>query len=242
MARYLLFTCLLVRFICRETSSFQFPSLPIITIPSSWGENIGSFKTKKQVSTTELLDRLEILINQAPKNGIDTPLQLESQISSLCQELEGVNPTRSPARSDLMNGFWKMRWTNFSPAAPSSGKLGPLIGTVYQNLDLPQGAFRNILQIDFPPIAGELFASPQIVNDSTVAITFVSVGNKLAGIIPFGPKIQFEEGKEVRLWEHVYLDDKYRILYARRQQEAADNRGFLYVMKRAEDERFETNV
>jgi hypothetical protein len=140
-----------------------------------------------------------------------------------------------------MNGFWKMRWTNFSPAAPSSGKLGPFVGEVYQDINLQAGEFRNILKLDFPPIAGELFATPEIRNDSTVAITFVSVGNKLGGIIPFGPKIQFEPGKEVRLWEHAYLDEEYRILYARREEDEG-TRGFLYVMKRADDDRFDTNV
>jgi hypothetical protein len=49
------------------------------------------------------------------------------------------------------------------------------------------------------------------------------------------------EGREVRLWEHVYLDNEYRILYARRQEEK-ESRGFLYVMKRADGERFETGV
>jgi hypothetical protein len=133
-----------------------------------------------------------------------------------------------------------MLWTNFSPVAPSSGKLGPFVGDVYQDVNF-SGKARNILRIDFPPIAGELVASPSVVNDSTMAITFESVGNKLAGVLPLGPKIQFEPNKEVRLWEHIYLDDKIRILYARRKEETA-SRGFLYVMQRADEERFETGV
>ena len=47
-----------------------------------------------------------------------------------------------------------------------------------------------------------------------MAITFETVGNKIAGVLPLGPKIEFETGKEVRLWEHVYLDDDYRIRLA----------------------------
>ena len=174
-------------------------------------------------------------------NGIDTPPELESEIIQVCQQLEAINPTRKPTKSDTINGFWKMLWTNFDPPAPSSGKLGPLTGTVYQDLDLSAPSARNILKISFPPIAGELYADPKIINDTTASITFVSVGNKIGGVIPLGPKIQFEEGKEVRLWEHIYLDDEYRILYARRADET-DSRGFLYVMKRAEEERFSTNV
>ena len=193
-------------------------------------------------SNPDLIEKLNLLIDKAPKNGIDTPKDLEQRIVRVCSDLEFINPTKSPVNSDLINGFWRMLWTNFAPAAPSSGKLGPLVGTVYQNLNLPAGEARNILKVDFPPIAGELFATPQIVNDSTVAITFMTVGNKIFGSVPLGPKIEFEKGKEVRLWEHIYLDSAYRILYARRANEPSESRGFIFIMKRAEDERFETGV
>jgi hypothetical protein len=202
-----------------------------------------AINNNNKANAIKLLEQLEGLIGQAPKNGIDTPTDLEQDILQVCEALEGCNPTKAPARNTLMmNGFWNMRWTNFSPANnPSSGKLGPLVGDVFQDIDLSNGFARNILRVTFPPIVGELFADPAVVvNDSTVSITFKSVGNKLAGVLPFGPKIQFEAGKEVRLWEHVYLDDEYRILYARRQEDST--RGFAYVMKRADDERFETNV
>lgn len=53
--------------------------------------------------------------------------------------------------------------------------------------------------------------------------------------------MQFEANKEVRLWEHVYVDDSIRILYARRKEDT-ENRGFLYVMERADEERFETGI
>jgi hypothetical protein len=217
------------------TTSFQFPSLFQQASPKQRLKD-NSIKAK------ELLQDLEGLIRRAPKNGIDTPSELEEEILDTLQRLEGINPTPKPVRNLLkMNGFWKMRWTNFEPAAPSSGKLGPFVGDVFQDISIPDGGARNILRIDFPPIAGELKADVDIVNDNTVAITFVSVANKLAGIFPAGPKVEFEPGKEVRLWEHVYLDDTYRILYARRREEDA-LRGFAYVMKRADDERFETGV
>jgi len=136
-----------------------------------------------------------------------------------------------------------MRWTNFAPAAPSSGQLGPLVGDVYQDIDLitPNAQAKNILKIDFPPIKGALVADPSILNDTTMAITFCRVSNKLAGVLPLGPKIEFEPGKEVRVWEHVYLDQDYRIFYARRANDTS-SRGFVYVMKRADEERFEVDA
>lgn len=187
-----------------------------------------------------LLEELEDLINMAPRNGIDTPVELESQILDVCQKLERQqNPNVSPSkRPDLMNGFWNMRWTNFEPAAPSSGKLGPLVGDVFQDIDLDRSVAKNILRVNFPPICGALTAKTSAVNDFTVAISFQQVGNKLGGIIPLGPKVVFEPGKEVRLWEHVYLDENYRILYARRREEK-EERGFVYVMKRADELRFD---
>jgi hypothetical protein len=199
--------------------------------------------SKPKISPEVLLQELEVLVDQAPKNGIDTPIELENQIKDICRKLESLNPTKAPVKqSKLMNGFWKMRFTNFAPVAPSSGKLGPFVGDVFQDVDLGSSSkAKNILRIDFPPICGELVASADVVSDSTVAITFETVGNKIAGILPLGPKIEFETGKEVRLWEHVFLDNEYRILYARRQDEEED-RGFLYIMKRADDERFETGV
>mmetsp|Transcript_12205 Transcript_12205/g.35060 ORF Transcript_12205/g.35060 Transcript_12205/m.35060 type:complete len:232 (+) Transcript_12205:160-855(+) len=190
---------------------------------------------------SDLLNELQSCIQQAPKNGIDTPPELEAEIVDLCERLEKCNPTPRPVRNvEKMNGFWRMLWTNFRPVAPSSGKLGPFVGDVYQDVDF-SGKARNILSIDFPPIKGELVAEPAVLNDSTMAITFETVGNKLAGVLPLGPKINFEPNKEVRLWEHVYLDDKYRILYARRREDTA-TRGFLYVMERADEMRFETGV
>ena len=140
-----------------------------------------------------------------------------------------------------INGFWKMKWTNFAPAAPSSGKLGPLIGTVYQDIDLNNGIAKNILKIDTPPLQGCLLADAKIANENTIAISFKQVGNKLIGTVPVGPQIKFEEGSEVRLWEHIYLDDNYRILYARRVTDIG-TKGFLYIMIRAENERFTPNV
>ena len=212
-----------------SSAGFQLPSfLPLVVTPS-------------REQAADLLSDLRSKIRQAPKNGIDTPPTLEKEIILLCERLEKCNPTPRPIRNTKkMNGFWKMLWTNFYPVAPSSGKLGPFVGDVYQDVDF-SGKARNILRIDFPPIVGELVASPSIVNDSTMAITFESVGNKLAGVLPLGPKIQFEPNKEVRLWEHVYVDDDIRILYARRKEDT-ESRGFVYVMQRADEERFETGV
>ena len=149
-------------------------------------------------------------------------MDLDAKILDICKQLEQQQPkTITPkSRQDLMNGWWRMLYTNFAPAAPSSGQLGPLVGDVFQDIDLDSGTGKNILRITFPPICGCLTAKAEFDNtsDKIVKIIFESVGNKL-GFLPLGPKINFEPNKEVRLWEHVYIDNTYRILYARREEE-----------------------
>jgi len=163
-----------------KTATFAF--LPLMMSHVAVGFQLRTFfpvanPTSSAEKAADLLLDLKDKIRQAPKNGIGTPPTLEDEIVTLCEKLEKCNPTRRPIQNTLkMNGFWRMLWTNFSPVAPSSGKLGPFIGDVYQDVNF-NGKARNILRINFPPIVGELVASPSVVNDSTMAITFESVGN-----------------------------------------------------------------
>ena len=163
-------------------------------------------------------------------NPTGVPTTSSSSSSSISKKLKGRD-NNTITGSPLINGYWKMLWTNFEPAAPSSGKLGPFVGDVYQEIDLPNGIAKNILKVDIPPIEGCLTANAKIANENTIAISFNNVGNKIFGKVPLGPNVKFEEGSEVRLWEHIYLDDTYRILYARRVTDIG-KKGFLYIMKR----------
>lgn len=131
------------------------------------------FVQSKPISVIELKARLVGRINNAPKNGVNCPNDLKIEIADLVDQMERKNPTKNPACSSLMKGSWKMMYTDFSPAAPSSGKLGPFIGDVYQDLTdgiltktkltkgvrRDEGSIRNILKIAFPPISGALYYS-----------------------------------------------------------------------------------
>jgi len=198
----------------------------------------------KGPSASELLEQLEARIQEAPKNGIDTPKELEEDIVAICESLEKLNPTKSPVqKTDMMNGFWKLRWTNLANSGPSNGKLGPILGDVYQDIDLTNGAAQNIFRSEFPPLVGVLKGSlaPADTNSATtLAITFISVGTKLANFLPLGPQQTFDT-VQIRKWEHVYLDDDYRIFFAKNPDTTA-SRGYVYVTKRAEEERFDTNI
>lgn len=65
-----------------------------------------------------------------------------------------------------MDGFWRMLHTDFPPG-PSSGKLGPFTGEVFQDLDSEKKVIKNILRVSFPPIVGALVADQVIVDRNT---------------------------------------------------------------------------
>ncbi len=130
------------------------------------------FVQSKPISVGELKSRLIANINNAPKNGVNCPNDLKFEITELVDQMERRNPTKNPACSLLMKGNWKMLYTDFSPPAPSSGKLGPFIGDVYQDLTdgiltqtklvngirQEEGSIRNILKVAFPPISGVIYS------------------------------------------------------------------------------------
>ncbi len=66
-----------------------------------------------------------------------------------------------------MNGFWRLLYSDFNPPATSSGKLGPFVGEVFQDLNSNIGEIRNILRLNFPPIQGGLVARQTIRDPQT---------------------------------------------------------------------------
>lgn len=65
-----------------------------------------------------------------------------------------------------------MVYTDYSPSGPSSGQLGPFVGDVFQDLDSSKGIIKNLLKIEFPPIAGGLIGLQTIKDPSTWSINF----------------------------------------------------------------------
>ncbi len=189
-----------------------------------------------EISKSLLIDALE----KTGKNGLKASDQQRKEIEGLVDVLEAGNPTLNPARATKkMEGNWQMLYTDLVPAAPSSGKLGPFTGDVYQELDPSNGIIKNLLNIDLPglKISGGLVAKQSIFDKETWRIDFdyVSNGVEVAGI-PLGApnKKPFETGKETRLWKITYLDDNLRVLRARRL-EAPEKDSFIFVLRRVEN-------
>ncbi len=66
-----------------------------------------------------------------------------------------------------MEGFWQLVYSDFTPPAPSSGKLGPFVGAVFQDLEPSKQQITNLLDISFPPIRGGLVAKQSIKDPQT---------------------------------------------------------------------------
>lgn len=107
------------------------------------------------------------MLKDCQPNGIYATTKQRTEISSAVAKIENFNPTKNPASSNKMNGFWKMLYTDFSPVAASSGKLGPFVGDVYQDLNAERKEIINILNIKFPPIKGALVAKLSIPDKRT---------------------------------------------------------------------------
>ena len=100
-----------------------------------------------EISKNLLLDALK----QTGRNGSKASEVQKKEIEGLIEVLEAGNPTLNPAlATKKMEGNWQMLYTDLSPAAPSSGKLGPFTGDVYQSLDPRKGVVKNLLNIDLP--------------------------------------------------------------------------------------------
>jgi len=166
-------------------------------------------------------------------NGVYASKEQRETIASITSALEACNPTSKPASSDLMNGYWRLLYTDFAPAAPSSGKLGPFVGKVYQKLDAKNNKIYNILDISLPPIKGQLEAKQSVFDSSTWAIKFEQATNSIFGI-PLRPVLfpQDDANAQIRLWQITYLDANFRVMRAKKPGAVES---FLFVLKRVEE-------
>jgi len=168
-------------------------------------------------------------VNKNPKNknGINVDSVTRKEITSLVEYVESTNPTKSPALSNKMNGYWRMLYTDFDPPAESSGKVGPFTAEVFQDLDSNKKVIKNILKLDFPRIEGFLQANQEVVDYNTWSIDFDFVSNKIFGIQT--PTKKFPTKSQIRLWRITYLDNNLRIMRARRV-EASDDESFIFIL------------
>lgn len=99
------------------------------------------FKTQSKDKTNiqQLKQELFQQINLAKPNGLKATPEIKQTLNKIVKDVEKMNPTSKPAYSELMNGFWRLQYSDFFPPSTSSGKLGPFVGDVFQDLNSKQG-------------------------------------------------------------------------------------------------------
>lgn len=212
-------------------------SIPLVSKPTGFILNLAGDLLRIQGSNAiyaadeaklQLIQSLaKVNKNPKTKNGINVDANTRADIRSLVECVESNNPTKSPALSSKMNGYWKMIYTDYDPPAESAGKVGPFVADVFQDIDSSNKVIKNILKLDFPKIEGFLQANQDVYDASTWSIDFDYVSNKIFGIQT--PIKKFEPKSQVRLWKVTYLDNNFRIMRARRV-EASDDDSFIFVL------------
>eukprot|EP00752_Nemacystus_decipiens_P007220 g6463.t1 len=155
----------------------------------------------------------------------------EARIQQLAKELNELNPTKDPAFSPLLAGKWRMLFSD--APGPSSGRLGPFVGDVFQEVRPDEKKIENLLELGPSwALRVALAADVEVLDGKNWAIIFDRVYSNVAGV-------QVQEkifGKiERRIWNMTYLDEGFRVLYGRQESMAAEE-GFIFVMQRDQDE------
>ncbi|CEL91638.1 unnamed protein product [Vitrella brassicaformis CCMP3155] len=165
-------------------------------------------------------------IAKGKDNGIKvTPAERE-KILSLVKQLESSSPIKAAAQSKRLNGLWRLVYTT-TPGS-SAGKLGPFVGDVTQMIDMDSDVYINY--VDIGPVQAFLEASWDVLGPNRWRVKFQNIGFRV-----FGIPLAKNELKNVGDWRMTYLDDDYRILWARGSRQQPDASAMpenVYVLRR----------
>jgi hypothetical protein len=209
---------------------WQRKNAPVVSLPRL--DSAFQLKPKqKLVQAQGWRESLIAMGNQLISQPIDPPLRAQKEtIRSIAESLETTeSPTPRPALSKLSNGSWKCLYTD--APGPSGGKLGPFVGRVYQDVDMDEKQYVNILKVGMkgskPWLEAKLIATWEVVDDETWEVKFEHVQ-----ISAWGKQVLFKRFGDVRrIWKITYLDQQLRIMRARRPEKREDQ-AFLFVLQR----------
>lgn len=233
---------------CATVFSWQWGSSK--QLHHQWSEQIFTHQSSRyskdfaaEASDIRQLKESILAVSEGTNNGVNaTPLQQE-QLQALVTQLAPYNKItlREGADNQPMEGRWKLIFTTNREF--SSGKVGPFVGTVIQDIDLQQRLYTNYLTL-IKPNGGILDGRLQgtfenMPNENAWKVIFREVQLRIFNIPIFTKALPTFVG----LWEIVYLDADFRIFYARNFNQnvstpAADNekpaslKRNLYVMQR----------
>lgn len=147
--------------------------------------------------------------------GLNATVEEQEKVERLVQQLENINPTAKPIKSDLINGKWELLYTTNTYIL--GGKRPAILrpnGAFYQVIDAPKGRVQNI---ETAPYFNQISAQITPVSDTRVDVQFKKL--ILLGLIPLDAP-DFMKG----FLEMTYLDEEMRI--------SRGDEGNLFVLRR----------
>lgn len=99
-------------------------------------------KTRQQLKT-EILE----LATEVDK-GLKASSEQQDRILGVFEELEKLNPTKKPLKSDKVNGQWTLQYTT-SDAILGKGKAFPKVGPILQTINTKELAAENAEVVNY---------------------------------------------------------------------------------------------
>lgn len=164
----------------------------------------------------------ERIINLArgTANGLEASAETKSEIITAAAQLEATTRWSRLARSRLLDGRWQLLFT--TTQGNSAGKLGPFVGDVFQDIDTSRGVYVNTVAL--PLVEGRLGATWDVTGPSEWTVIFQDLAFSV-----FGAKVVDKDLAARGIWRMTYVDDDFRILWARGETKTDEN---IYILQR----------
>ena len=184
-----------------------------------------STSASRKIDSSALKTQIREL-SRGTQNGIKASEATKKEIASVVAQLEKANRVKNLSSAKQIDGSWKLLFT--TNEGSSAGKLGPFVGDVVQAIDLSRGSYINYVKL--PLVEGALRATWDNVSPSIWKVKFQSINFKI-GPINLINKPLTAEG----IWKLTYIDDDFRILYAKGGGDQKEKKENLYILEKWRD-------
>jgi len=192
------------------------------------GFDIPSFSFNTGQDKKNKIKTLKNSILVATKNSLNGISMSESNrkaVEEIVNELIPQNSIKQISTDSRLNGTWDLLYTTNSGS--SAGKFGPFVGGVKQIVLYDESKYYNVVSFLEGFLTATLEASWRVIDERNWEVIFVdvkfSIGGKNIVEIPFRGT--------TGIWRMVYLDDNFRILYAKGGKNTIKEN--LYVLQRS---------
>jgi len=198
-------------------------NLLIILLLLSLVNSLNLFNRSKvsKVSSIELKDKIRAL-SRNTDNGIKADIKAKEEIAATVKLLEAMNPTKDLTSNKKLDGDWKLIYT--TNEGSSAGKIGPFVGQVNQIISYNDKEYVNTVNIGNIVVAS-LAATWNKQSNSIWQVIFKNIEFRI-----FGFKIIEKPLTATGIWRKSYVDDSFRILYAKGgKNEVKEN---IYILEK----------